>query len=137
MKYLSHYTKDKQTELFTSLGAFWAFGNYQLEAQAKPGVKYASLGAGLICPKDNVNELLKGLDTIALEGIKEDIKENGAEAIIEREYFNYESHITINTEDASNSLKQYQKYFSDLFTEDLINRVFNRCFEKAVELDLF
>ena len=42
-------------------GAFFAFGNAQFDEQRKEGVKYASLGAGLICPVDTYRELCKEL----------------------------------------------------------------------------
>ncbi|WP_048662758.1 DUF7659 family protein, partial [Vibrio crassostreae] len=90
MKYLSHYIQDKQTQAFNEAGAFFAFSNQQFDDEKKEGVKYASLGMGLICPTDNVRQLMIRLYSIAQEGIAEDIKENGKKAIIRRELFNHE-----------------------------------------------
>ncbi|MEZ8335996.1 hypothetical protein AB6D90_25755, partial [Vibrio splendidus] len=88
MKYLSHYIQAKQTQAFNEAGAFFAFSNKQLDGEKKEGVKYASLGMGLICPVDNAKQLMTRLDSIAQEGIVEDIEENGKKAIIRRELFN-------------------------------------------------
>ncbi|OEF77678.1 hypothetical protein OA5_16955, partial [Vibrio cyclitrophicus 1F111] len=94
MKYLSHYIQDKQTQAFNDAGAFFAFSNQQFDEAKKEGVKYASLGMGLICPVDNAKQLMTRLDSIAQEGIAEDIKENGKKAIIRRELFNHECFYT-------------------------------------------
>lgn len=53
--------QDKTASIMEKHGAFWAFGNAQFEAKKKEGVKYASLGAGLICPVDTHEELIKDL----------------------------------------------------------------------------
>lgn len=42
-------------------GAFFAFGDKQFEERKVDGVKYASLGMGIICPVDNYKELVKDL----------------------------------------------------------------------------
>ncbi len=64
------YIEQKQTELFDRLGCFWAFNNAQFaEGLKKAGGiektgKYIAGGAGLYCPKKNINALLNGLDQI-------------------------------------------------------------------------
>ena len=90
MKYLTDYIEDKQTEAFNKAGAFFAFSDEQFEEQEVKGVKYTSLGVGLICPVDNGIELIKTLDNIVKNGIKQDLKENGKRNIIERELENHE-----------------------------------------------
>jgi hypothetical protein len=52
MKYLSNYVEAAQTKLFNETGTFFAFSNKQYDDQAKAGIEYASLGAGIICPKE-------------------------------------------------------------------------------------
>ncbi len=44
-------------------GAFWAFGEKQFNEQKVTGIIYAQLGAGLMCPKENVDSLIKALKT--------------------------------------------------------------------------
>lgn len=137
MKYLSHYTEKAQSELFKSTGSFFAFGQNQFEKQRKEGVNYVSLGAGLICPKDTVNDLLLGLENIGVHGRQKDVEENGAAGIIEREYFNHECQLTTDTSTAEAALYGYTQQFPELFTPELIKSVFVKCFKKAVEYDMF
>lgn len=48
-------------------GAFWAFGDNQFKEQRVDGVAYVSLGAGLICPRENVEKLEKELNEAIAE----------------------------------------------------------------------
>ena len=64
------YIEEKHTKLFNKLGCFWAFNNNQFkEGLEKAGGiektgKYVSMGAGLYCPKKNIDSLLNGMDQI-------------------------------------------------------------------------
>ena len=115
MKYLSHYIQDKQTQAFNDAGAFFAFSNQQLDEAKKEGVKYASLGMGLICPVDNAKQLMTRLDSIAQEGIAEDIKENGKKAIIRRELFNHECFYTNEICDCVEKLEGYGISYDEIY----------------------
>lgn len=137
MKNLRHYSESEQTKLFDETGTFFAFGNEQFQKAIKPGVKYSSLGAGGYCPTENVKRLLTGLDEIMNRAIDQDVEENGAEKIIEREYFNFESQITISTENAEDALQPYVKRCPELFTSELMKSTFERCFNLAIEKDWF
>jgi hypothetical protein len=137
MKYLSYYTEKAQSELFASTGAFWAFGQKQFDEKKKEGVKYVSLGAGCVCPKDQVNALLDGLESITAAGVKADVEENGAEAIISREYFNHECQISMDSSSAVAALSGHRKQFPELFSEEAMNAVFAKCWNEAIEKDLF
>jgi len=94
MKYLRQYIEESQTKAFNDAGAFFAFSQDQFNEQAKPGIKYAALGAGLICPVKNVETLNAALDESYQAGIKQDLAENGAKAIIQRELSNHESQLS-------------------------------------------
>lgn len=107
MKYLSHYVEQKQTELFTRLGTFFAFSTKQFDEQKQDGIVYVSLGAGTITPKGSEKELMSCLETIHAEGIKADIAENGKEAIIQRELANHEAQITGNLDSTIDALDGY------------------------------
>ena len=107
MKTLSNYTQEKQTELFRSTGAFFAFSNEQLAEKKKDNVIYVSLGSGLIVPKENAKTLVEGLENISAEGIKQDLAENGKDAIIRRELFNYECFYTGDVSDCVDVLAGY------------------------------
>lgn len=119
MKYLQDYQEERQTALFNSTGAFFAFSQSQFNEGKKEGIKYVNCQGGMICPKDNVIILIEGLDQIYKEAIQQDIKENGKEAIIKRELYNYECFYTYDTKSAVDALHGYG------FTDDDIIAVFN------------
>ncbi len=104
---LYNYTQAAKTELFNSTGAFFAFGNKQFDEAKKEGVKYVSMGAGLVCPKENAQELSYGLDVIQAAGIKVDLAENGVKKIIHRELANYETQLTNDISDTVYALSDY------------------------------
>ncbi|MCW8349401.1 hypothetical protein MD535_25860, partial [Vibrio sp. ZSDZ65] len=81
----------------------------------KEGVKYASLGMGLICPVDNAKQLMTRLDSIAQEGIAEDIEENGKKAIIRRELFNHECFYTNDICDCVEKLEGYGISYDEVY----------------------
>lgn len=108
MNYLSDYTQTLQTNLFTQLGAFFAFGQAQFEAKRKEGIQYASLSSGLIVPKENAEALVSGLSEITTKGIAQDLAENGRTAIIRRELNNHECHYIGSIEDCVNALESYE-----------------------------
>ena len=119
MKYLSDYQENAQTRLFDKTGAFFAFSTKQFNEAKKEGVKYVSMGAGMICPKENVKELIETLDSIYKGAIKKDLKENGKEAIIKRELYNYECFYT---GDISNAVENLEPYG---FTKNEIRVIYN------------
>jgi len=107
MKYLSDYTNVKQTKLWNDNGAFFAFGDKQLDEQKQEGVSYVSLGMGLIAPKENASKIIEGLESIYTEGIQQDISDNGIKAIIHRELANHEAQITGDISDTVEALEFY------------------------------
>lgn len=130
MKYLSHYTEDRQTQLFQDTGAFFAFDQKQFDEAMKyrnKNCKWVSLGSGLIAPKNMVNTILKGLKKIQQEGIQQDLKENGKQKVIERELFNHECFYTGDYQDCVEALKDYG------ITKEEIKAEFNRLYP-TVEL---
>lgn len=107
MKYLTNYIEEAQTKAFDKAGSFFAFSKMQFDEAKKEGVTYVSMGNGLICPKDNSEELVKELIKIGEEGIAQDLKENGKEAIIHRELANHEYCITYDITDTFYALDGY------------------------------
>ena len=107
MKYLSNYIEDKQTALFDRLGIFFAFSNKQFDEGKKEGVKYSSLGSGIICPVGKSEEFYDCLDKIVKAGIHQDICENGSENIIKRELSNHECYYTGDVSDCVDKLVDY------------------------------
>lgn len=107
MKFLQDYIQDKQSATFEKYGAFFAFNNSQFDEKKKEGVKYKSLGYGLICPAGKENELLAELEEISKWGRKKDIKENTKERVILRELDNHECYYTNDITTAVETLEPY------------------------------
>ena len=137
MKYFNDYVEKAQTALFDEMGAFFAFSKAQFDEQKKPGVIYVNAGAGLLCPQENVKPLFDRFEAIIAEGVKLDIAENGAEAIIEREYFNHETQLMIDKQPALDAISAHREQRPDLFTDEVIKRVFADCYKKAIENNWF
>lgn len=122
--------EDAQTKLFDSTGAFFAFSGKQFEEGKKEGVTYVNCGSGLLCPEENVDTLINGLDDIHKKAIQQDIAENGADKIIAREIWNYESFYTMDPTDAKGAISVYN------FSDELFERVWKQEFKKALAEDL-
>ncbi len=137
MQTLTNYIEAKQNLLFNEVGAFFAFSNKQFLEKKKENVVYVSLQSGLICPKDKVSYFNTRFNDIYHEGVKQDVLENGASAIIRREYFNYETQITNDTTDLFDALSYYIKAFPLLFTADIIKAKSNQCFQECIDNDWF
>lgn len=72
--HIENMNKYEQISLVLSNnGAFWAFSDKQFDEQKTNGIKYVSMGAGLICPKDNAKKLKTELDECLAE-VKRDTK---------------------------------------------------------------
>lgn len=131
MKYLSDYTNVKQTKLWNDNGAFFAFGDKQLDEQKQEGVSYVSLGMGLIAPKENASKIIEGLESIYTEGIQQDISDNGIKAIIHRELANYEAQIT---NDISTTLEALEDYG---ITRAQVSEEYPAYFQNCIDNDYF
>ena len=107
MKYLSDYTNDKQSELFKTTGAFFAFSGKQFNEGKQEGVKYTNLGDGMICPSEHVNTLIDGLEVIQKEAMSQDVIDNGVKAIIHRELGNHECAYVGNYDEVVDVLAPY------------------------------
>jgi len=115
MKYLSDYTQQAQTDLFDELGVFFAFSNQQFEEARKQDIEYVSLGMGMIVPENNAKSLVERLVEIQKEGIKQDIAENGKDAIIRRELFNHECFYTGDICDCVEKLEGYGISYDEVY----------------------
>lgn len=127
----------QMTALYKRLGAFYAFSRSQLNEKRIEGVKYVSLFGGLICPKDNVDELMKQSEIYINEEAKREYEEKGVDRIISHAYFNYETQITGDTTDAEESLEIYVELYPDVFTPEKIRGGFAAAHKQAVENDWF
>ena len=107
MKYLREYTEEATSKALDKAGAFFAFSNEQAAEKVKPGVKYGSLGAGLICPVDTAKQLTIDLDNAITAGIAADLAENGRKGVIHRELGNHEYSYNQDPEDTIGALACY------------------------------
>ena len=121
MKYLSDYMEKPQTELFKKTGTFFAFSDKQFEEQKVKGIKYVSLGSGMITPSKNANKVIETLSKIHQKAVKQDLKENGKYQVILRELLNHEAFYTGEIEDTIHALEGYKS-----ITEDDISQIFSK-----------
>lgn len=107
MKHLREYTEQATTELLKKYGAFFAFSNKQFDEQKQESVKYASLGAGLICPVEHAKAFTVEFKEITATGIKADLSDNGKKGVIHRELGNHEYSYNQDITDTVGSLGGY------------------------------
>ncbi len=120
MKNLSTYINEKINHLLKKYNGFFAFSEKQFEEAKKENVKYVCRGAGLYHEAGKSEEFDEDFKLIIKEAIEQDLKENGKEAIIERELENYECYYTNDISNAVIHLKDYD------ITYDEIKAVFNK-----------
>jgi len=115
--------EDKLTKLFEQFGAFFAFSNEQFDKQKKEGVKYVNFGAGLLLPKDNIDEFNREFNKVTSWKIDE-LKKIDPEIMIEYELSNHDAYYTGEIEDAFEALKQYG------FTRQQVRAVYKKTYHK-------
>lgn len=136
-KKLSNYTDEKISELLKLNGAFFCFSQKQFEESKKENIIYKNLQGGLICPKENAETLNNKIDEIYTNALHEQVKEFSPQRIIQYQYFNHETQITGDIENIKNILSEYINLYPNLFTNELIQKTCNGCFEEAVKNDWF
>jgi hypothetical protein len=135
MKYLQDYREEKQSTLFNETGAFFAFSEEQLikGLNGRDKSEVVNLGGGLIANKTQVKQIYEGLDRIENEAMEEDLKENGAEGIISREFFNHETSYDGDESRVLDALKPYRDKFPTEFEVKKIASVFKECYKVEIE----
>lgn len=131
MKYLNDYIDHKIKNLLIENGAFYAFNKKQFVIKKVEGVNYHHMGAGLYVPRSNAIKLSAQMDEVLLEGIRQDVEENGIKDIIWRELANYESQIVNNCEDTIKALEDYPVEVDEIIKE------FNSYMQHCIDNDLF
>lgn len=114
MKYLQDYMNESQSQLLDECGAFFAFSNKQFDEQKQNGITYISMGAGLLCNEEHVTKLITGMDEILNRAVRQDLAENGQNAIIERELYNYECIYTGDISPCVDALSVYDIPLDDI-----------------------
>ena len=98
--------EEKTNKLIEATGLIFAFSNKQFDEQKKEGVKYVSIGAGGLVPKENIDIFSKGMEEI-MSWKKLEMKKLKPEFLIEYELSNHECYYTGSIEDALEVLKEY------------------------------
>ena len=121
MKSLSDYTNEPLSALWDRTGAFFVFNTKQFEEKAQAGVEYARIpNLGLLCPKDQVVEILQEMDRIHTEGVEALKRDHTPEEIILDELRNHEAFYTWSIEDTLDVVKGYG------FTREQVQQVFDK-----------
>jgi hypothetical protein len=92
---------------------------------------------GLVCPKGNAKKLMTDFERIFDDAVRQQVKDYGATKIIRYEYFNYETQITGDNQQVIDGLATYKQLFPELFTNEIILAVCQKCFAEAIKNDLF
>lgn len=100
-------SEDALSAIFKQHGAFFAFSSKQFDEAKVEGVKYISLGAGLISPKENAIQLEKDIIANGDKRVKDDLANNSRKDIIWRELANHEAQITHDTDSTFDALEGY------------------------------
>ena len=92
---MNKYDTNKQiSEAMTKHGAFYAFGDKQFDEQKKEGIKYGSMGAGLVCPIDNADALKEDINNAVKGKIDWELANNTKKDIIWYHFGNHECQIS-------------------------------------------
>ena len=82
----------------------------------------------MVCPKENAKTVVESLHRIYTDSVKEDLKENGKEAVILRELENHECFYTGSIDDAIEKLEDYP------ITKEEIRKVYCKNYNRIVKL---
>jgi len=111
--------------------AFFAFSEKQFDEKQKEGIKYVSLGAGLVCPKENARNLVAEINLSSRQKIQEELKNNTPHDIVWHELANHEAQISCSIEDTVEALQGYG------FDRSFIKEVYDDYFLHCCRHDLF
>ena len=112
-------------------GAFFALSSEQFKEQKKEGVQYASMGCGLICPKENCDTLYKEMEALFSQKIQWELEHNTKKEIIWYELGNHECQISGGIESIVGLMESYG------ITRDEILAEWPGYFQHCVENDYF
>lgn len=108
---------EKINQLFAKYRGFFAFSQEQFEEAKKKDIKYVSRGGGLFHEWGKSKEFDEDYKLIITKAIAQDLKENGKEAIIERELSNHECYFSYDVSDAVEKLKEYGITYDEIRAE--------------------
>lgn len=122
---------NEQTKILDNNGAFFAFTNDQFNEQANLLINYKSLGGGLYCPENNIDNLSAQLKDSHAFKINWELSNNTLKTIIWDSLANYECQISGDYNDAYEALKPYG------ITEDDIKKEWPGYYQNCIDNDYF
>lgn len=123
--------ENEQTKILADNGAFFAFNNDQFTKQANPLINYKSLGGGLYCPENNIDNLALQLKDSHNFKIQWELSNNSLKDIIWDQLANHEAQISGDYSDACDALKPYG------ITEDQIKTEWPSYYQDCIDNDYF
>ncbi len=108
--------QEKISNLFETLGIFFAFSKEQFESKKKEGVEYVAADAGMLIPKDNVEKFVQGFEAIIAETKEQFKKHISLDELIADALNNHEACYTGELDD---SLEEVQSTFPECTMEDV------------------
>lgn len=105
MKFYS--IESEQAAITAKHGAFYAFSPKQFEKKHRPDIEYVRIVSGLVCPKANIDALVKELEALVDKKIKFELENNTKKDLIRHELSNHECHVTYDYTDALDALTHY------------------------------
>jgi hypothetical protein len=98
-------------------GAFFVFSTKQFHEARQEGIKYVSLGAGIITPKGTETALLADIDKAVHDSIEADKEAHSKSEIIQRELVNHEAGYTWSIDQTVGALDGYGYTREDIQAE--------------------
>jgi hypothetical protein len=121
----------EQEKILDDNGAFFAFSSDQFNACANRSINYKSLGGGLYCPENNIDDLVLQLKDSHTFKINWELSNNTLKDIIWDQLGNYEAQITGDIDDACDALKPYG------ISEDDIKKEWPAYYQNCIDNDYF
>ena len=129
---MKHFnTESLQTKAFNDNGAFFAFSDKQYEEEAKLGVKYVSMGCGMIVPKENAPLLFSALESINSQKIEWELANNTKKEIIWYQMANHEVQLNGDYSEVISLMKEYD------INDEEVKKEYSGYFQHCIDNDYF
>jgi hypothetical protein len=122
---------NEQEKILDDNGAFFAFSRDQFNACANQSINYKSLGGGLYCPENNIDDLALQLKDSHTFKINWELSNNTIKDIIWYQLANHETQISGDYSAACEALKPYG------ITEDQIKTEWPSYYQNCIDNDYF
>ena len=129
---MKHFnTESLQTKALNDNGAFFAFGDKQFNEQKIEGVKYVSMGCGMIAPKENAPLLFSALESINGQKIEWELANNTKKEIIWYQMANHEVQLNGDYSEVIEMMNEYN------ITPEEVQKEYSGYFQHCIDNDYF